>query len=66
MPANLVAGARGPAGLVERVYAGEDGDMLVWNALVPHGTADNSSSQPRQAQYLNVSKSEPRSISDAI
>ena len=54
------------AGLVERVYAGEDGDMLVWNALVPHGTEDNSSSQPRQAQYLNVSKSEPRSISDAI
>ena len=38
------------------------GDLLVWNSLLPHGTAVNTSNQPRLVQYLSMAPAQEENL----
>lgn len=33
---------------------GKAGDLVIWNSLLPHGNAANTSARPRLAQYITM------------
>ena len=34
--------------------AGKEGDLVIWNSLLPHGSSPNSADRPRIAQYITM------------
>ena len=38
---------------------GEQGDVVVWNSLLPHGNGHNTSADPRLAQYVRMYPARP-------
>lgn len=42
------------SGLRVKPIAGKAGDLIIWDALLPHGNGRNRSTQPRLAQYITM------------
>ena len=38
--------------------AGKEGDLVIWNSLLPHGSSPNSADRPRIAQYITMTPGE--------
>jgi len=42
-------------GYEQTTITGDQGDLLIWNSLLPHGNTRNRSDVPRYAQYITMS-----------
>ena len=41
-------------GHLAKPIAGREGDLVIWNSLLPHGSSPNSAERPRIAQYITM------------